>query len=1296
MATLVLQAAGQAVGGLLGPVGAIVGRAAGALAGNIIDQRLFGETTHRSVGRIDDVSVQTAAEGDPISRVYGRMRLAGTVIWATDFTEHGTTTSTGGKGGGSTVTEYSYTASFAVGLCEGTIARIGRVWADGEPLDLDQMAHRIHTGEADQAADPLIEGIEGDAPAYRHLAYVVFENLPIGPYGNRLPQLTFEVIRPVGALEEQVRAVTLIPGATEFGYHPDTVKRTLGPGEAVADNRHLTGASDIEASLDELQALCPNLERVALVVAWFGDDLRAGSCSLEPAVESRERETSIAWGVAGQTRATAKLVTDTGGDPNYGGTPSDNAVFEAVKAIRQRGLKVVFYPFLLMDVPAGNELPDPYGGEEQAAFPWRGRITVSPAPGEAGSPDGTSTADSMINAFVGSAVPGDFSASGAVVTYSGAAEWSLRRMVLHYAHLVDAAGGVDAFLVGSELRGLTTVRGASSYPFVDALSALVDDVRAVVGADTKISYAADWSEYFGHQPGSGDVSFHLDPLWANANVDFIGIDNYWPLADWRDGTHLDQSLASGPHDGAYLSANVRGGEGFDWYYASAADRLAQVRTPIADGAYGKDWVFRYKDLAAWWSNLHYDRVAGVEMGTPTAWLPGLKPVWFTEVGCPAVDRGANQPNVFYDPKSAESTLPYFSNGRRDDAMQRAYLGAMLGAFDPEKSTDIEAINPQSGVYSGRMVDPRTVHVWTWDARPWPAFPHRSDVWSDGENWERGHWLTGRLGTVPFEELVAALFADWGLEAPAVTAAPVVLDGYVVAGPKNLRSVLEPLLATTSIVGADTGTLIRFVGLSQESSATVDDDGLVEVTERRPLVSETRLEAAELPVEQRLRYFDSGREYQVASARYRPQEGSARQIEEIAVPASLNDGLATELAEIALAVRWTGRTTVRFALPLSRLAIVPGDVVSLMLDGRVRDLLVEEIEDFGHREVTARTIDRTAIVPTPTPGSPSPPVISPTYAAPIAVGLNLPIVDDSVAEHLPWLGVYARPWPGEMGVWRAVPGGAFQLVRTVTRAASLGEVVAAAPPGPTSRWDNAGHVDVRIYAATVSSAAEIDVLGGKNAIAARAASGLWEILQFATAELIGERTYRLTKLLRGQLGTEDANAEGLAVGAPIAVLDGSLATLPTPTDEVGLLRTYRVGPLAEGVGGGNVSTFEFTPTGRGLTPFSPVHGEARLEPGDGSLRIAWIRRTRKGGDAWPAGGTDVPLGESAELYQLEILNGGTVVRTVETMSPSYTYSLADQTADFGAAPDPISFRVAQIAPGFGAGVPYEVTVDVKQP
>lgn len=373
MATLLLQAAGAAVGSLFGPLGTIVGRAVGGLAGYTVDQALFGQ--RREGARLSDLTPQTSTEGTPIPRLYGRARISGQVIWATNYEEVSSTS--GGKGGlGGGTTTFSYYANFAIGLCEGPIAAIGRVWADGQPFDLSTVTARIYTGTAAQGTDSLIEAKQGDTPAYRDTAIVVFERLPLANFGNRIPQLSFEILKPVAGIESGIRAVTLIPGATEFGYSPDVVKEVTSPGNSTPVNRHIDGStSDWQAALDDLQATCPNLERVALVVAWFGDDLRAADCTLMPAVTNRTTENSPAWGAAGLTRATARLASTYDGKPAFGGTPSDASVIAAIRNLNDRGLKVTLYPFIMMDVPAGNGLADPYGGAEQAAYPWRGSIT---------------------------------------------------------------------------------------------------------------------------------------------------------------------------------------------------------------------------------------------------------------------------------------------------------------------------------------------------------------------------------------------------------------------------------------------------------------------------------------------------------------------------------------------------------------------------------------------------------------------------------------------------------------------------------------------------------------------------------------------------------------------------------------------------------------------------------------------------------------------------------------------------------------------------------------------------------
>ena len=259
-----------------------------------------------------------------------------------------------------------YFANLAIGLCEGPIGFVRRVWADGRELDLTTLVVRVHRGDETQPPDPLIVAKEGadNAPAYRGLAYVVFERLPLESFGNRVPQFSFEVARPVDGLAAMIRAVCLIPGASEFGYETSPVMQAFGFGVTRPENRHqLTAVADVVASLDALQALCPNLRRVSLVVSWFGDDLRAGHCTIAPRVESAVKVTQGAeWSAAGLARASARIVSQAGGAAAYGGTPSDASVVRLIQHLKDRGLEVVLYPFVMMDIAGDNALPDPWTG----------------------------------------------------------------------------------------------------------------------------------------------------------------------------------------------------------------------------------------------------------------------------------------------------------------------------------------------------------------------------------------------------------------------------------------------------------------------------------------------------------------------------------------------------------------------------------------------------------------------------------------------------------------------------------------------------------------------------------------------------------------------------------------------------------------------------------------------------------------------------------------------------------------------------------------------------------------------
>ncbi|MDO9126368.1 MAG: glycoside hydrolase/phage tail family protein, partial [Parvibaculum sp.] len=392
-----------------------------------------------------------------------------------------------------------------------------------------------------------------------------------------------------------------------------------------------------------------------------------------------------------------------------------------------------------------------------------------------------------------------------------------------------------------------------------------------LGPGTKISYAADWSEYRGHDAGGGEFIFHLDPLWADPDIDFIGIDNYAPLTDWRDGhAHLDAAEGwRSIYDLDYLRSRIAGGEGFDWYYASGEDRAAQIRTPITDGAYGKPWVWRAKDIASWWANAHYDRPGGTEAAAPTAWVPQSKPIWLTETGCPAVDKGTNEPNVFSDPKSSESGLPHFSDGLRDDFIQRRFIEAQMSWWDPSHQDHVEGSNPVSGLYGGRMVDPSRVFFWTWDARPFPAFPERRDIWADADNWQCGHWLNGRMGAASLPALAAAIMRDVGFEAFDAGALTGVVDGFVIDRIMSPRAALEPLMLACFFDAAESGGVVRFRHFGETSAMVLTPAKLAVAEESAaPGYRLTRGQETELPVSAKLLYVEGGGEYRQAAVEAR--------------------------------------------------------------------------------------------------------------------------------------------------------------------------------------------------------------------------------------------------------------------------------------------------------------------------------------------------------------------------------------------------------------------------------------------
>lgn len=390
MATIVLSAIGYGIGAsfggaALGISSAVIGRAVGATLGRVIDQRLMGSGSQAiETGRVDRFRIMGASEGAAIPQLYGRMRVPGQVIWSTRFKEEKSTTQSGGKGApkGPSVTSYTYSVSTAVSLCEGEITRVGRVWADGVEISTENLNMRVYKGDHSQMPDPKMEAIQGagNVPAYRGIAYVVFEDLPLGQFGNRFPQFSFEVVRPAqpeagNAVDDPVNlieGVALIPGTGEYALATSPVHFEHGLGvNSSANVNSPSGKTDFSTSMEALREELPKCKSVSMVVSWFGDDLRASNCQLKPKVEQTNVDgVGMPWQVSSLDRSSADEIVKIDDRTIYGGTPTDQSVVEAISDTNAAGQEVVFYPFILMDQIEGNELLDPYSGSVgQPALP---------------------------------------------------------------------------------------------------------------------------------------------------------------------------------------------------------------------------------------------------------------------------------------------------------------------------------------------------------------------------------------------------------------------------------------------------------------------------------------------------------------------------------------------------------------------------------------------------------------------------------------------------------------------------------------------------------------------------------------------------------------------------------------------------------------------------------------------------------------------------------------------------------------------------------------------------------------
>jgi hypothetical protein len=1246
MADIVLPVVGAVAGFVIGgPAGAVMGANLGMMA----SRAFFPKNQHVQLPsqegpRLADLRAQTSTYGNVVPRVFGTMRIAGNVIWATDIKEVRTektssTSSGGGKGGGGSVTSsqtsvtYEYFITMAIAICEGEVDEIIRVWSDSkvlteEILSSAQGKYNVHLGTEDQLVDDIMAKYlaAGTIPAYRGMAYVVIEDFPLAAYGNRIPNFTFEVRRTVKftpSVEDKIKDMILIPGAGEMVYGTDIqtkqdgafIASTFAPtGDKKYINMHnYDGEADVLLAIDQMQKILPNLEWVAVVVTWFATSTDAGSCDIVPKVEFQGSTQVLPadWNVAGISRASAELVLFFDADtPTYGGTPSDHTVVQIVDELKSRGLNVMLYPMIFVD----QITPDPK--------PWRGRITPA-------------NATDCNNWFTKTNGYNDF--------------------VTHYANLVK--NKVDAFIIGSELIGMTGFTDSpGSYPAVSQLVSLAATVKTIMGGSTQLTYAADWSEY--HSTGGW---FNMDPLWASSNIDFVGIDSYFPITP---------DLPQIQIDGDKIKEYWEKGEGWDYYYSDSVNRTGL--TNYTDAKYA------WKNLEYWWKNTHTNPDTST-----TSWTAKMKPVWFTEFGFPSVDGCPNQPNVFYDPTSSESFFPRGSKGRTDFQAQREALNATLDYLDTR-----EQASGNTGLVARRF-------IWTWDARPFSFWPDLEGVWQDSILWATGHWVNGKLGNSTLGAIVGELLQASGLTASDydVTRLTDTVEGFILDAPITVRNALEYLTSAFFFDIVESDGILKCVPRGSESVKSIPEDNLIPTAKNKmqDVLGITIGQEIELPQRVNVTYID--RPFNYDPVTQTSQRQVVRAVDQVTtnLPIVMGATQAKKIADIMLYSAWKERVSFQLTLPPEYVRIEPTDVITVTVSGVAHEMRVmkTDMEANGVMKISAVAEDISSYDFYTQPGETgktlTPPVLVPQTHVQFVDAPPLP--SDTISNQgMLRIGVAAdgANWNGS-AVYRSDDGGenggnTFNLIAGLDGAATFGIIITNLPAGPFETWDTVNEVQVVLTAGSLASVNELAVLNGANA----ALIGD-ELVQFQNAELIAESTYKLTRLLRGRQGTEWAIGSHTA-GNRFILISPALYTAAIANNLIGRELFYKAVSVGNSLG--NTDEVAFAYTGRNLKPFAPVHVKGARDS-SGNLTISWIRRSRTNGE-W-RDGVGIPLGEETESYEVDIMNGSAVLRTIETTSPTASYSAADQVVDFGSAQSSVAVKIYQMSAVVGRGYGMEALV-----
>lgn len=526
----------------------------------------------------------------------------------------------------------------------------------------------------------------------------------------------------------------------------------------------------------------------------------------------------------------------------------------------------------------------------------------------------------------------------------------------------------------------------------------------------------------------------------------------------------------------------------------------------------------------------------------------------------------------------------------------------------------------------------------------------------------------------------------------VTALTSEVRGYRVTQTGAIRAAIEPLQAAWPFDVIQSGYKIKAVVRGGSSVATID----VSELDARPAgetpgpqITVAREMDTQLPSRVTIKHLDIGREYDQGEQYAERLSTESISVRDMDMPISLSAGEAATKAEVLLYLYWMERHTIQFRLPPEYLALEPADVITVTAPNATYELRLTSINYLSDSRLECVARYNSAALYTPAAlgeeGLAPPATIS--LAGPSAYALmDLPALTADMDEsaYVAAMTGYTSGWPGGI-LFRSADGGqTWDDVQGFSGKGTMGSARNTIPSAPSGTVDAASVLQVDLLSGELESVTELAMLNGANHFA-YGADGRWEIIAARTRTLQADGSVLLQDMLRGRFGTEH-NTGNHAVGDAVVLLnDPDNALIGMDSAAIGLSRLYRGITAGRSIDSDTERAFTYRAVN--LEPLSPVHLRGSRHPSTNDWTLAWVRRTRVGGE-W-RDYVDASVSEAAEAYEVDVYaddSYSTVVRTLSSASPTVEYSSAEQVTDFGSVQIRLYVSVYQISATVGRGYP----------